>query len=83
MIQELTGISYDAVYKTCYIDFRTGNDFDSFFSCQTGWGNIGLEKGKPYVRMASGHMDIKTCIISGEEFPVKEIRFFVTDNAGK
>ncbi len=73
MIQALTGVRYDAVSNTLFIDSNIGDNFDSFFSCQTGWGNIGLDKGIPYVKMASGNMDIQKCIVSGEEIPVTEI----------
>ena len=75
MIQALTGIQYDAVSKTLYIDSRTGNEFDSFFSCQTGWGNIGMKKGRPFVKMVSGHMEIRTCLVSGKEYPVENILY--------
>jgi uncharacterized protein (DUF608 family) len=73
MIQALTGITYDAVTKTLYIDSKVGDDFDSFFSCQSGWGNAGMEKGKPYVRMARGTIDVEKCVVAGEDFPVAEL----------
>jgi hypothetical protein len=63
------------VNKTLYIDSRVGNDFDSFFSCQTGFGNVGLENGKPYVKMATGSLDVDRCIVSGEEYPAGKIQF--------
>jgi uncharacterized protein YqkB len=75
MIQALTGIRYDAVTKALYIDSMIGDDFDSFFSCQSGWGNIGVEKGKPYVKMAVGFLDIEKCILSGAEYPVTEVTY--------
>ena len=75
MIQGMTGIRYDAVTKTLFIDSQTGDDFNSFFCCQTGFGNIGMKKGKPSVKMASGTVDIKRCFVSGKEVPVAEITF--------
>jgi uncharacterized protein (DUF608 family) len=68
LIQGLTGIRYDAVNKTLYIDSQVGEDFNSFFSCQTGFGNIGLEKGVPFVRLAGGSLDVKHCYVSGEPY---------------
>lgn len=67
MIQALTGVSYDAVTRTLYIDSRLGNDFDSFFSCQSGWGNIGLKKGKPYINLVKGTIEIERCLVAGRE----------------
>jgi len=73
LIQGLTGIRYDAVTRTLYIDSQIGNNFDSFFSCGSGYGNVGLENGKPYVRLVAGTMDIEKCVVSGEEVPVPEV----------
>ena len=75
MIQALTGIRYDAVTKTLYIDSKIGDDFSGFFSCQTGFGTVGLEKGKPFVKMASGSLDVKHCILSGVEYPFSDKNF--------
>ncbi len=70
LIQALTGVKYDAVTSTLFIDSRVGNDFDSFFSCQSGWGNIGLRKGIPYVNMLKGSIDVKRCLVAGKDIPV-------------
>ncbi len=72
MIQGLTGIRYDAVSKTLYFDSQIGGNFTSFFSCHSGYGNIGLEKGIPFVQMASGSLDVKHCLISGEDIPFSD-----------
>ena len=40
----LTGIQYDAVDSTLYIDSRIGDDFTSFLSTETGFGNVGLKR---------------------------------------
>ena len=45
MLEGLTGIRYDAVDKILYIDSRIGDDFTSFLSTETGFGNVGLKKG--------------------------------------
>jgi len=70
LIQGLTGIRYDAVEKTLYIDSRIGDNFTSFLSTQTGFGNVGLENGKPFVDFVSGELSVEKYIVSGEEFPV-------------
>lgn len=66
MLQALTGIRYDAVDKALYIDSRIG-DFVSFISTETGFGNVGLKKGKPFVDMVYGKLDVKKVMVSGKE----------------
>ncbi len=67
MIEGLTGVRYDAVYKTLYIDSRIGNDFVSFLSTDTGFGNVGLKNGKPFADVKYGTIDVKKCVVSGKE----------------
>jgi len=67
MIQGLTGVRYDAVDKTLYIDSRIGNNFKSFLSAETGFGSVGLKNGKPFVDMKMGELDIRHVIVSGKE----------------
>ncbi len=66
MIQGLTGVRYDAVDKVLYIDSKIG-DFTGFISAETGFGNVGLKNGKPFLKMACGKMDIKKVLVSGAE----------------
>jgi uncharacterized protein (DUF608 family) len=72
LIQGLTGIRYDAVSKTLFIDSQVGKDFTSFFSCHSGFGNIGLNQGIPFVNMVSGSLDVKKCMVSGKEVPFSD-----------
>jgi uncharacterized protein (DUF608 family) len=67
LLQGLTGVRYDAVDKTLYIDSRIGNDFRSFLSTATGFGTVGLKNGKPFVDVKRGDIDIDHVIVSGEE----------------
>lgn len=67
MIQGLTGIFFDAVDKTLYIDSRIGNDFRSFFSCETGYGIVGLKSGTPFVEVVSGDIPVEKFVVSGKE----------------
>jgi hypothetical protein len=62
----LTGCRYDAVDSTLYIDSRIG-DFTGFLSTEKGFGNVGLVKGKPFVKIAEGKIDIKRVMVSGVE----------------
>jgi uncharacterized protein (DUF608 family) len=66
LLQGLTGVRYDAVDRTLYIDSKVG-DFTGFLSTETGFGNVGLKKGKPFVKMVYGNLDVKKCVVSGIE----------------
>jgi len=67
LLEGLTGIRYDAVDKTLYINSQVGNDFVSFLSTETGFGNVGLKKGKPFVDVKYGKIDVEKCVVSGVE----------------
>ena len=58
MLQGLTGVRYDAVKKTLYIDSKVGDNFTSFLSTETGFGNVGLKNGEPFVDVKYGYIDV-------------------------
>ena len=67
LIQGLTGVRYDAVEKTLYIDSNVGNNFRSFLATASGFGTAGLKNGKPFIEMKMGNLDVKHVIVSGKE----------------
>lgn len=66
LLQGLTGVRYDAVEKTLYIDSQIG-DFTGFLSTETGFGNVGLKNGQPFTEWAMGTVDVQRLVISGKE----------------
>jgi hypothetical protein len=58
LLQGLTGVRYDALTQTTFIDSRIG-DFTSFISTETGFGNVGLKNGKPFLNVAYGEITVK------------------------
>ena len=66
LLQGLTSVRYDAVDHTLYVDSKIG-DFKSFLSTKTGFGNVGLKNGKPFINITYGNLDIKKVIVSGIE----------------
>ena len=70
LLQGLTGLRYDAVDKTLYIDSKIGNDFRCFFSAESGFGTAGLKNGKPFVEMKSGELDVRQIYVSGKKVSV-------------
>ncbi len=67
MLQGLTGVRYDAVDKTLYIDSQVGNTFIGFISTESGFGSVGLKSGKPFVDMKMGSLDVKKVMVAGKE----------------
>lgn len=69
MLEGLTGVRYDAVDKTLYIDSKVG-DFTSFLSTATGFGNVSLKAAKPRLDIMYGKIDVVKIIVSGKEMKV-------------
>ena len=67
LIQGLTGVRYDAVDKTLYIDSQVGGDFRSFLAWDGGYGTVGLENGRPIIEAKQGDIDVRRVIVSGRE----------------
>ena len=64
-LQALTGVRYDAVDKTLYIDSKVG-DFTSFISTDTGFGTVTLKAGKPSLKVVYGKIDVEKTVLSGK-----------------
>jgi uncharacterized protein (DUF608 family) len=62
MLQGLTGVSYDAVSQELLINSQIG-DFTSFISTETGFGNVGLKNGKPFLETVYGEITVKKFLI--------------------
>jgi hypothetical protein len=66
LLEGITGVRYDAVDSTLYIDSKIG-DFTSFLSAQTGFANVGLKNDKPFIKVVYGTIPLKKVIVSGIE----------------
>ena len=69
-LQALTGVRYDAVDKTLFIDSRVG-DFTSFLSTETGFGNVSLNGIQPSVKVVYGSIQIDKVFVSGKAAVLK------------
>ncbi len=65
-LQALTGVRYDAVDKTLFVDSKVG-DFTSFLSTETGFGTVALKEGRASVKPAYGNIEISKTIINGKK----------------
>ncbi len=54
LLQGLTGARYDAVDKVLYLRPAIKGDFRSFISTATGYGTVGVRKGKPFLTVVHG-----------------------------
>jgi len=59
LLQGLSGLFYDAVDKTLYIDSQIGDDFQCFLSTETGYGLAGLRQGEPFLEVVFGTIDVE------------------------
>jgi uncharacterized protein (DUF608 family) len=59
LLQSLSGARYDAVEKVLYLEPRVSGDFRAFLSTATGFGSVGVRKGKPFYEARSGQIDIR------------------------
>lgn len=69
LLESLTGVRYDAVDKTLFIDSRVG-DFTSFLSTATGFGSVSLKAGKPDLEVVYGKIDVDSVIVNGKKLTV-------------
>ncbi|MGN7720419.1 GH116 family glycosyl hydrolase [Chitinophaga sp. 22620] len=65
MLQGLTGVRYDAVDGTLFIDSKVG-DFTSFISTDKGFGTVSLRNGKPSLQVAYGAIPVKQAVVAGK-----------------
>jgi hypothetical protein len=55
----LSGARYDAVEKVLYLEPGIKGDFRCFFSTASGYGTVGMRKGKPFYEPKSGSLEIR------------------------
>ena len=69
-LQGLTGVRYDAVEKTLYVDSKIG-DFTSFLSTGKGFGTVTLKANQPSIKIYYGAIDIAKTIVSGKASQIR------------
>ena len=65
LLQGLTGVRFDAVEKTLYIDSKIGKNFRCFLSTATGFGSVGLKQGEPFLEVKAGTIKVDRVLVSG------------------
>jgi uncharacterized protein (DUF608 family) len=59
LLQGLSGARYDAVDKVLHLKPAIKGDFRCFLSTATGYGTVGVQRGKPFLEVKSGSIDVK------------------------
>jgi uncharacterized protein (DUF608 family) len=62
LIEALTGVRYDAVSKTLYVDSKVG-DFTSFLATNTGFGNVEYHQGHAIVHVVYGKIPVARVVV--------------------
>jgi hypothetical protein len=65
LLQALSGARYDAVDKVLHLNPKIQGDFRAFISTATGYGHVGIKRGKPFVEVAAGTIEIKDIVYRG------------------
>jgi hypothetical protein len=55
----LSGARYDAVEKVLYLEPSIKGDFRCFLATASGYGTVGVKKGKPFYEAKAGTLDIR------------------------
>jgi uncharacterized protein (DUF608 family) len=63
-LQALTGVRYDAVERTLFIDSKVG-DVTTFISTETGFGTVSLKNNKPSLKVVYGKINVEKVIVAG------------------
>lgn len=66
LIQGLTGVRFDNVDKTLYVDSKIG-DFTTFIATETGFGTVTLTSGNVQLNVVSGKIPAAKVNVSGKE----------------
>jgi hypothetical protein len=69
LLQALTGARYDAVTKTLRVGAPDGRDFRGFLAWGTGFGTVGVRKGRPFVTVRHGTLAAERMELAGPRRP--------------
>lgn len=59
LLQAFSGTRYDAVEKTLYLHPTARGSFRAFLATATGYGTVGVRRGKPYLEVREGTIDVQ------------------------
>jgi uncharacterized protein (DUF608 family) len=59
LLQGLSGARYDAVEKILYLQPSVRGNFRCFIATATGYGTVGVRRGKPFLDVKSGRIELR------------------------
>jgi hypothetical protein len=59
LLQACSGARYDAVDRTMHLTPPRKGDFRGFIATATGFGTVGVKRGKPFLAVKSGTIDVR------------------------
>ena len=71
LLQAMSGARYDAVERTLYVDPPSARpsakvgDFRAFICTATGYGTVGVRKGRPFLEVACGKIPVDQMVFRG------------------
>jgi uncharacterized protein (DUF608 family) len=65
LLQALSGARYDAVEKVIHLSPASKGDFRAFLCTATGYGTVGIKKGKPFFNVIRGSVEVSRICCDG------------------
>jgi hypothetical protein len=65
LLQAFSGASYDAVSRVLTLDPRLGRDWRCLLSTVTGFGMVGMRRGKPFLTVVRGEIPVTRIAVVG------------------
>ena len=62
LLQAYSGARYDAVEKVLHLNPPIPGDFRAFLSTATGYGTVGIRRGKPFLHVIDGEIEVKKIV---------------------
>jgi len=59
LVHAFAGVRYDAVEKVLYLEPLIKGDFQTFLCTATGYGLVGVKKGRPFLQVKCGEINYK------------------------
>jgi uncharacterized protein (DUF608 family) len=59
LLQAYSGVRYDAITRTLFIQPAVKGDFRAFLSTADGYGVVGIKDGRPFMEVRSGSIPVK------------------------
>ncbi len=63
LLQSFSGARYDAVDRTLHLRPALKGDFRAFLATATGYGTVGMQDGKPFLKVKAGRIPVDQWVV--------------------